>query len=251
MLNGNLLTGKLLNTDCGSLPNPVQILGANLKGWYRGYDAANTIVSGNQFSVVNDASGGAFNLNGGAGAANPTIAATPINGKQAFDFAAASVQFANAPNASSPGTAAPPYYLFGIIRPRANATTGVQRKWFGGQGSGGCIMVTDNGPNLTLFAFDNGSFNANIVGLANNTTYALTAIFNTALITLRCTGFTSTTQAGAIGGDVKEAIMGTNGGFGANYTAEGALLEWGNANIAPTPAQDNAVFAYLRKQAGV
>jgi hypothetical protein len=189
-------------------------------------------------------------LTGGGGAANPTVAASPIAGHKSYDFVPASAQFMNTPDASHPGINALPFYLFGIIRPRANATTGVQRNFFGGQAAAR-IFVRDDGASCTLGMYNGGAGDAEVTGLANGTVYCFTALFNTSLMTLKVNGLTTGTNAGVGTDMMQEAIIGLTAFTGANNYYDGQALEFGVANIAPTAAQDSSIMAYLQSRAGV
>lgn len=245
---------RMLIIDQNAPPNPAAVLGSSLKGWWLADNAKDTIINANQFSSIPDASGNANTLTGGGntgGSQNPTISSVPINGHRTFDFAAASVQFANTPDKTHPGLTLPAY-IFGIIRPRANATLNVTRIWFGGQDPGTQIRTIDNGTSVQLTIFNGGTTDAHINGLVNGSVYVFSASFAAnGDLTVRVGGLGTNTVAGGGTDPMAQAIMGTAGGFIANSSAEGGVLEWGVANAIPVAANDNAIIAYLKYRAGL
>lgn len=241
--DGGLRDRRIIAAISSRTPSsPLAVFGADLRAWYKSDDPAVVFASG-KFATVPDASGNSNPLTGGGGANNPTIAAAPIGGHQSADFAPANVTFMNTPTPTHPGVIHP-FGIFGIVRPRSNVTKDVVRFMLGGQGGAG-MRVLDTGGVMSLSFYDGGPSDQAAVITPGQVCY-FSGYSDGTDLTLRLNSGATTIGAAKAGGNtLLQSIIGTNGGFGANDSYDGAVLEWGIVDRLAAQSEDNALHAWM------
>lgn len=234
-----LLTGV---GDVGVPPSPSIVLSTQLKGWYQWDSTQNTVVS-SAYVVVKDLSGNSFDLNGATGAQAPTVGTGQVAGHTAGNFTAANIQFMNTGSNSKPGIASSTVYMFGIIKPRANASLNVSRRWLG-DSSIPVVFTSDNGTSVSINIFAGGT-GASINGPGNNAIYAFTATFTATNTIIRLNRLAAVTALTTATTGLLQTFVGSGGGFGADNSADGYILEEGVASGTITQAQDDAIMNWL------
>lgn len=232
-----------------SLPTPKDIFGASLKGWWQADNPLNTR-NGAFFSALKDMSASGFDLSNGNPPNQPPVGVAAINGHDCVEFdGGAHIYYLTTAGATQPAQVSP-FYIFAIIKPRANVVTAVNRDWFGDVGGGSRLGYNDSNPPTQINIYAGGAAGEG-QDITNGNVYAVSGQFNNALSFLNING-TKTSSGTAIGTlPINQATIGTGGGFGPTDCADGWLLECGIVSGVVTAAQDAALQAFIRDRAGV